>query len=211
MAYAEDFEKALQVGRPPHVQTLCPNSKALIVSGKAVDRAMRAKGKAIAMAANGRNSFVIRGALRAAQRANAALIIEIAKSEGGQKAYCAVNYWNMARVVDALCNEMGITIPVAMTTTAFVDCVSPIDGDGLQLAPGQDIKGRLWDVLWMFTSAVRSGGRDESEILFRLRVVPNIPVGSKRQPRAKLVTLKAVIGGDDRGDPCITIMYPHED
>ena len=47
---------------------------------------MRAKGKAIAMAANGRNSFVIRGALRAAQRANAALIIEIAKSEGGQKA-----------------------------------------------------------------------------------------------------------------------------
>ena len=42
------------------------------------------------------------------------LIIEIAKSEGGQKAYCAVNYWNMARVVDALCNEMGITIPVAI-------------------------------------------------------------------------------------------------
>ena len=84
------------------------------MSGKVVDRAMRAKGKAIAMAANGRNSFVIRGALRAAQRANAALIIEIAKSEGGQKAYCAVNYWNMARIVDALCNEMGITIPVAI-------------------------------------------------------------------------------------------------
>lgn len=39
----------------------------------------------------------------------------------------------------------------------------------------------------------------------------NIPVGSNRQPRAKLVTLKAVIGGDDNGDPCITIMYPHED
>ena len=111
MAYAEDFERALQVGRPPNIQALFPNSKALIVSGKAVDRAMRAKGKAIAMAANGRNSFVIRGALRAAQRANAALIIEIAKSEGGQKAYCAVNYWNMARIVDALCNEMGITDP----------------------------------------------------------------------------------------------------
>ena len=114
MAYAEDFERALQVGRPPTIQALFPNSKALIVSGKVVDRAMRAKGKAIAMAANGRNIFVIRGALRAAQKANAAIIIEIAKSEGGQKAYCAVNYWNMARVVDALCNEMGITIPVAI-------------------------------------------------------------------------------------------------
>ena len=64
MAYAEDFEKALQVGRPPNIKALFPNSKALIVSGKVIDRAMRAKGKAIAMAANGRNYFVIRGALR---------------------------------------------------------------------------------------------------------------------------------------------------
>jgi fructose-bisphosphate aldolase class II len=114
MAYAEDFEKALQVGRPPNIKSLFPNSRALLVSGKVIDRAMRAKGKAIAMAANGRNYFAIRGALGAAQRASAAVIIEIAKSEGGQKAYCAVNYWNIARIVDALCNEMGITIPVAI-------------------------------------------------------------------------------------------------
>jgi fructose-bisphosphate aldolase, class II len=66
------------------------------------------------MAANGRNQFVVRGALQAAQRANAALIIEIAKSEGGTKAYCAVNFWNMAMEVDAICNELGITIPVAI-------------------------------------------------------------------------------------------------
>jgi fructose-bisphosphate aldolase class II len=114
MTYAADFGKSLQVGRPPNVQKLFPHSRALIVSGKVVDRAMRGRGKAIAMAANGRSYFVIRGALRAAQRANAPVIIEIAKSEGGQKAYCAVNYWNMARIVDALCNEMGITIPVAI-------------------------------------------------------------------------------------------------
>jgi fructose/tagatose bisphosphate aldolase len=57
---------------------------------------------------------VIRGALAAAQRANAAIIIEIARSEGGAKAYCAVNYWNMARQVDALCNEMDIKVPVAI-------------------------------------------------------------------------------------------------
>ena len=111
---SKTFDQALKVGRPPNIEKLFPNSNALIVSGKYIDKAMLAKGKAIAMAANGRNSFVIRGALRAAQRANAALIIEIAKSEGGANAYCAVNYWNIARIVDAACNEMGITVPVAI-------------------------------------------------------------------------------------------------
>ncbi len=109
-----DFKKALEIGRPPNIKRLFPNSKALIVSGKVVDRAMIAKGKAIAMASNGRNQFVIRGALMAAQKANAPVIIEIAKSEGGTKAYCAVNYWNIATLVDAICNEIGITIPVAV-------------------------------------------------------------------------------------------------
>ena len=45
MANTKDFEKALQVGRPPNIKKLFPNSKALIVSGKVVDRAMIAKGK----------------------------------------------------------------------------------------------------------------------------------------------------------------------
>ena len=112
--YSPDFEKALAVGRPPNIVKLFPNSKALLVSGKVIDRAMIAKGKAVTMAANGRSTFVIRGALKAAQRANAALIIEIAKSEGGASAYCAVNYWNIAALVDSFCNELGITIPVAI-------------------------------------------------------------------------------------------------
>ncbi|MCK4426174.1 MAG: class II fructose-bisphosphate aldolase, partial [Deltaproteobacteria bacterium] len=112
--YSADFEKALQVGRPPNVYKLFPNSKALLVSGKVIDRAMRAKGKAMTIAANGRNYLVIRGVLAAAQRANAAILIEIARSEGGANAYCAINYWNMARQVDQVCNELGITIPVAI-------------------------------------------------------------------------------------------------
>jgi len=109
-----EFERALEIGRPPNITQLFPNSRALIVSGKVIDRAMLEKGKAMTIAANGRNHFVIRGALRAAQRANAAIIIEIAKSEGGASAYCAVNLWNMARQVDAVCNELGITVPVAI-------------------------------------------------------------------------------------------------
>ncbi len=114
MSYAADFEQALEIGRPPNIRALFPNSKALIVSGKVIDRAMLAKGKAMTMAANGRNHLVIRGALQAAQRARACLIIEIARSEGGATPYCATNYWNMARQVDALCNELSITVPVAI-------------------------------------------------------------------------------------------------
>jgi fructose/tagatose bisphosphate aldolase len=109
-----DFDKALSIGRPPNIVKLFPNSRALLVSGKVIDRAMLAKGKAMTIAGNGRNNLVIRGVLQAAQRANAAIIIEIARSEGGSKAYCPTNYWNMARQVDALCNEMDITVPVAI-------------------------------------------------------------------------------------------------
>jgi len=114
MSYAVDFERALAIGRPPNITSLFPHSRALLVSGKVIDRALLAKGKAMTMAANGRNHLVIRGALRAAQRARAALIIEIARSEGGASAYCATNYWNIARQVDALCNELGIRVPVAI-------------------------------------------------------------------------------------------------
>jgi fructose-bisphosphate aldolase class II len=46
---ASDFESALEIGRPPNVKKLFPNSKALIVSGKFIDQAMLNKGQAIAM------------------------------------------------------------------------------------------------------------------------------------------------------------------
>lgn len=114
MSNSADYAKLLENGRPPNIKKLFPHSRALIVSGKVVDRALMAKGGAMTMAANGRNYFVIRGALQAAQRANSAIIIEIARSEGGANAYCSVNYWNIARIVDSLCNEMELTIPVAI-------------------------------------------------------------------------------------------------
>lgn len=110
----EGFNEALSVGRPPNIKKLFPNSRALIVSGKYIDQAMIAKGKAMTIAANGRSEIVIRGVLAAAQRARAAVIIEIAKSEGGMDAYCAVSYWNIARCVDAIANELGITVPIAV-------------------------------------------------------------------------------------------------
>ena len=152
MSYSADFEKALQVGRPPNIKALFPNSKALIVSGKVIDRAMVAKGHAITMAANGRNYFVIRGVLKAAQRANAPVIIEIAKSEGGQKAYCAVNYWNMARIVDALCNELGITVPVA------------IHADHYGIKNDKDLAAAKVEIPTMFEAGITSIAIDASHL-----------------------------------------------
>jgi len=166
---AADFEKALQIGRPPNIVRLFPNSKALIVSGKFIDIAMLAKGNAITMAANGRNSFVIRGALKAAQRANAALIIEIAKSEGGANAYCAVNYWNMARIVDATCNELGITIPVA------------IHADHYGLKSDQDVEAAKTEIPSIFEAGITSiaidGSHmpDDKNLLANLELNPFVP------------------------------------
>jgi fructose/tagatose bisphosphate aldolase len=106
-----DYEKLIRIGRPPNISKRFPNSQALIVSGKVIDQAMVAKGQAMTIAANGRNSFVIRGALMAAQRADAALLIEIARSESN---YCPINFYNIALHVDCICNELGITIPVGI-------------------------------------------------------------------------------------------------
>jgi len=164
-----DFEEALKIGRPPNVKKLFPNSKALIVSGKFIDRAMLAKGKAIAMAANGRNHFVIRGALQAAQRANAAIIIEIARSEGGANAYCAVNYWNIARQVDAICNELDITIPVA------------IHADHYGIKKEQDINGAKIEIPTLFEAGMTSIAIDASHLpddknlLANLELNPFVP------------------------------------
>jgi fructose-bisphosphate aldolase class II len=164
-----DFEKALQIGRPPNVVKCFPNSKALIVSGKYIDRGMLAKGGAIAIAANGRNSFVIQGALLAAQRAKAAIIIEIAKSEGGANAYCAVNYWNIARIVDAACNELGITVPVA------------IHADHYGLKNDQDVEAAKIEIPSMFDAGITSIAIDASHmpddknLLANLALNPFVP------------------------------------
>jgi fructose/tagatose bisphosphate aldolase len=111
MGANSDFEKLVQTGRPPNIVKRFPNSQALLVSGKVIDQAMIKKGQAMAIAANGRNPFIIEGALKAAQRADAVLLIEIARSES---TYCPVNFYNIALYVDSLCNQYGITIPVAI-------------------------------------------------------------------------------------------------
>ena len=158
------FQKAIELGRPPNVKQLFPHSKALLVSGKVIDRAMIAKGKAIALAANGRNQFVIRGALLAAQRANAVVIIEIAKSEGGTKAYCAVNFWNMAMLVDQMCNELGITIPVA------------IHADHYGIRNEKDLAAAKIEIPTMFEAGLTSIAIDASHLPDDKNLLTNIAI-----------------------------------
>ncbi len=148
----KSFDKALEIGRPPNIVSLFPNSRALLVSGKFIDRAMLAKGNAISIAANGRNLFVIQGALKAAQRANSAIIIEIAKSEGGTNAYCAVNYWNIARLVDDLCNQFGITVPVA------------VHADHYGIKKPEDVETAKTEIPSMFDAGMTSIAIDASHL-----------------------------------------------
>ena len=180
-----NFDKALQVGRPPNVVRLFPNSRALLVSGKIIDRAMRKKGKAIAMAANGRNHLIIRGALVAAQRANAPIIIEIAKSEGGASAYCAVNYWNMARQVDACCNELGITIPVA------------IHADHYGIKGQADIEIAKTEIPSMFDAGITSIAVDASHLPDDQNLLANLTLSAFSPAWAGLETEVGEIKGKE--------------
>jgi fructose-bisphosphate aldolase class II len=180
-----DFVKALEVGRPPNIKKLFPNSKALIVSGKVIDRATIAKGTAIVMAANGRNLFVIRGALQAAQRANSALIIEIAKSEGGTKAYCAVNFWNMAMLVDAICNELGITIPVA------------IHADHYGIKSDKDLAAAKVEIPTLFEAGMTSIAIDASHLPDDKNLLANLTLNPYVPRWAGLETEVGEIKGDE--------------
>ncbi len=144
------FKQALKIGRPPNIKKLFPNSNALIVSGKFIDRAMIKKGKAIALAANGRSYFIIKGVLQAAQKANAAVILEIAKSEGGINGYCAVNFWNLARIVDFLCNRLNITVPVA------------IHADHYKIKTAKDVEEAKTQIPSLFDAGITSMAIDAS-------------------------------------------------
>jgi hypothetical protein len=94
--------------------------------------------------------------------------------------------------------EAGIKYPTAITAAAWAEYVRVPEG-----VDGQDEKGRLWDILWMFSLSARRG-RGEDTLWFTLLVR-----NDNRRPRK--VTLKAVCGPGDDLEPVITIMLPDED
>jgi hypothetical protein len=98
-----------------------------------------------------------------------------------------------------LVREAGFRFPIAMTAGAFTATISEI---GKELPAGQDIQGRLWDVLWMLSCAIKAGGSTD-RIKFRVSVWN----GRRRQE----VKLWSLCGPGDDAEPVITIMLEGED
>lgn len=98
--------------------------------------------------------------------------------------------------------QAGWKVPVALTTTVADLCI-PTERE---LAKGQSVKGRLWDVLNM---ARMYGGRDTDTVFY-----PCIFWVSGRDQfqgaGSRTVHLKAVIGPGDTMDPVLTIMMGNE-
>lgn len=106
--------------------------------------------------------------------------------------------------VSTMAKEAGFTIPVALTSAAWSDCVDWSDRDSSRQTH-QDESGRLWDVLWMAHLAARraQGGT----VAFTMLRVPR--GGKGRMPRK--VTLRMHIGPGDAAEPVITVMMSGED
>ena len=99
----------------------------------------------------------------------------------------------------SLVREAGFKFPVAMTAGAFAATVAEI---GQPLPAGQDIPGRLWDVLWMLICAIKSVGSTD-----RVKFCVSVWNGSQGDE----VKLWSLCGPGDGGEPVVTIMLEGED
>ena len=103
--------------------------------------------------------------------------------------------------ISATAREAGIRFPVALTATAYEDCVAWAEADNVRKRTCQDEGGRLWDVVWMARMAIRRAPGDAEEIEFQILRVPR----KGRGRTAKLVRLIAKCGPGDDFRPVITI------
>ena len=97
--------------------------------------------------------------------------------------------------------EAGLLYPVAMTRTVWDRYVEVPAGVG-----GQDLTGRLWDILYMYSLAVKWNKPSGSEMFYELLVRNDNRPGTP--PKVKL---KVLCGPGDDMEPVVTIMLPEED
>ena len=96
--------------------------------------------------------------------------------------------------VSALAKEAGFKVPVALTVELYADYIKTE-------LPGQDETGRLWDTLFMLALAAKNTA---DSILYYCVIY------RMDDEKDENVTIKAVIGPGDQGEPVITVMLPHE-
>ena len=89
--------------RPLNVRARFGNEPLGLVSGRDIASAMNEAG-AIALAANARNALVIKGVLKAAKKLDAAVLLELAKSES---TYCGATYENIPDYALQYSAELG--------------------------------------------------------------------------------------------------------
>ena len=106
----------------------------------------------------------------------------------------------------AIAKEAGIVWPIAITAGAWADCVAWTEADS-ERQVYQDQAGRLWDVIYMASHAIRTCKRQTNELQLQVYRVPRD--GKSTEP--ELVTLKMIAGPGDAGEPVITVLLPHED
>ena len=110
---------------------------------------------------------------------------------------------------DDVTRDAHVTADVAMTRAAFeryVEVPSALEGI-------QDVKGRYWDIAYMFERALRR--KPDAVVAFEFMChVNGRGCWSNELPGEDgltCVSLKATLGDGDRGEPCITFMLPSED
>ena len=106
----------------------------------------------------------------------------------------------------AIAKEAGIVWPIALTAEAWADCVAWTEADS-ERQVYQDQTGRLWDVIYMASHAIRTCKRQTNELRLQVYRVPRD--GKSTEP--ELMTLKMIAGPGDAGEPVITMLLPHED
>ena len=111
-------------------------------------------------------------------------------------------------LVDAgtMASEAGFKWPVALTAEVWADCVAWTEDDSRQQVY-QDQSGRLWDLVFMASHAIRSSKDSGDQLLFQLYRIPR----DGHSTEAVLVTLKLIVGPGDASEPVITILLPQED
>jgi fructose/tagatose bisphosphate aldolase len=179
------YNEALQY-RPDTIKKLFPDSKALIVSGKVISEAMLRKEKAgtkcITIAGNGRNPWVLEGVLRAGEKTNSAVIVEIAKSESN---YCPVTMKNIATHVDQIINKHNLKVVVA------------VHADHYTIKQDSDVEEAKVNIPEIIEAGITSVALDASHLEPHDNVFANIALGKLMPEWVALETEVGEIKGED--------------
>jgi hypothetical protein len=101
--------------------------------------------------------------------------------------------------VSSVAKEAGFRYPVAVTRAVWA-AIEDIPKDS-----GQDVQGRLWDILFMLNMEIHRRTAGKGPVIFYKIIM------DRTTTHEKTLELKAVIGPGDDPSPVITIMLPEED